>query len=303
MADIFGADLIERELEGEDIGRPATDMAKQKRKVHGLVFRSQRKDRWKEDKRAGKFPAELEQPYIDKEASLSWLKKGKLTFDGERLLTGAQDQALLTKGFMKMAKLSDSDKCRFCHTEVESSSHLMSACQTLMGDGHYTKRHNAVCRYIHWKICNAIGMETKPVWDHEPERSTAHEDFVIYYDKPIPLGRFVEGGAIKPDIVLWDRKSKAAQIIEVSVPNDYGLNRAEREKTNKYQDLKNDLRTTWGLKEIELIPVIVGATGLVKKNLKSNLQAIKGSPSIEEVQLAAIKGTITILKRALSHQS
>ena len=303
MADIFGADLIERELEGEDIGRPATDMAKQKRKVHGFVFRSQRKDRWKEDKRAGKFPAELEQPYIDKEASLSWLKKGKLTFDGERLLTGAQDQALLTKGFMKMAKLSDSDKCRFCHTEVESSSHLMSACQTLMGDGHYTKRHNAVCRYIHWKICNAIGMETKPVWDHEPERSTAHEDFVIYYDKPIPLGRFVEGGAIKPDIVLWDRKAKSAQIIEVSVPNDYGLNRAEREKNNKYQDLKNDLRTTWGLKEIELIPVIVGATGLVKNNLKSNLQAIKGSPSIEEVQLAAIKGTIKILKRALSHQS
>ena len=126
---------------------------------------------------------------------------------------------------------------------------------------------------------------------------------IIYYDKPIPLGRFVEGGPIKPDIVLWDRKAKSAQIIEVSVPNDYGLNRAEREKNNKYQDLKNDLRTTWGLKEIELIPVIVGATGLVKNNLKSNLQAIKRSPSIEEVQLAAIKETIKILKRALSHQS
>ena len=101
---------------------------------------------------------------------------------------------------------------------------------------------------------------------------------------------------------MWDRKSKSAQIIEVSVPNDYGLNRAEREKNNKYQDLKNDLRTTWGLKEIELIPVIVGATGLVKNNLKQHLQAIKGSPAIEEVQLCAIKGTITILKRALSHQ-
>ena len=37
-----------------------------------------------EDKRAGKFPAELDKPYIDKDASLSWLKKGKLTFDGER---------------------------------------------------------------------------------------------------------------------------------------------------------------------------------------------------------------------------
>ena len=146
-------------------------------------------------------------------------------------------------------------------------------------------------------------MNTKPVWEHEPDRSTAHEDFVIFYDKPIPLGRYVDGGAIKPDIVLWDRKSKSAQIIEVSVPNDYGLNRAEREKSNKYQDLKNDLRTTWGLQSIELIPVIVGATGLVKDNLQKYLQSIKGSPALEEIQLCAIKGTISILKRALSHQS
>ena len=112
----------------------------------------------------------------------------------------------------------------------------------------------------------------------------------------------MEGGAIKPDIVVWDRKAKTAQIIEVTVPNDYGLNRAEREKNNKYQDLKNDLRTTWGLTNIELIPVVVGATGLVKNNLSDHLQAIIGKPDIEEVQLAAIKGTITILKRALSHQ-
>ena len=303
MADLFGKDLIERELDEEDANTPATEMAKRKRKAHGSVMRNQRKERWIEDKRAGKFPIELDKPYIDKESSLSWLKKGKLTFDGERILIGAQDQALITNGFKKMAGLSDNDKCRFCHTEVESVSHLTSACQTLMGDGHYTKRHNAVCRYIHWKICNAIGMNTKPVWEHEPDRSTAHEDFVIFYDKPIPLGRYVDGGAIKPDIVLWDRKSKSAQIIEVSVPNDYGLNRAEREKCNKYQDLKNDLRTTWGLQSIELIPVIVGATGLVKDNLQKYLQSIKGSPALEEIQLCAIKGTISILKRALSHQS
>ena len=282
---------------------PATEMAKRKREAHGSVMCNQSKERWIEDKRAGKFPIELDKPYIDKESSLSWLKKGKLTFDGERLLIGAQDQALITNGFKKMAGLSDNDKCRFCHTELESVSHLTSACQTLMGDGHYTKRHNAVCRYIHWKICNAIGMNTKPVWEHEPDRSTAHEDFVIFYDKPIPLGRYVDGGAIKPDIVLWDRKSKSAQIIEVSVPNDYGLNRAEREKCNKYQDLKNDLRTTWGLQSIELIPVIVGATGLVKDNLQKHLQSIKGSPALEEIQLCAIKGTISVPKRALSHQS
>ena len=116
MADLFGADLIEKERDEADRNTPATEMAQKKRKVHGFVLRHQRKERWMEDKRAGKFPAELDKPYIDKDASLSWLKKGKLTFDGERILTGAQDQALLTNGFKKMAKLSDNDKCRFCHT-------------------------------------------------------------------------------------------------------------------------------------------------------------------------------------------
>ena len=57
------------------------------------------------------------------------------------------------------------------------------------------------------------------------------------------------------------------------------------------------MRRTYGLSEIELIPVVIGATGLVKNNLKGHLQ-----PNPEEVQLAAIKGTIRILKRALSHQ-
>ena len=54
--------------------------------------------------------------------------------------------------------------------------------------------------------------------------STMHKEFIIIYDKPIPLRKYVEGGAIKPDIVLWDRQSKSVQIIEVPIPNDYGLN-------------------------------------------------------------------------------
>ena len=49
-----------------------------------------------------------------------------------------------------------------------------------------------------------------------------------------------------------------------------------------------------------LIPVIVGMTGLVKNNLKQHLKAIKHSHlKLEEVQLCAVEGTISILR---SHQ-
>ena len=158
-----------------------------------------------------------------------------------------------------------------------------------------------MCRYLHWSICKHYEIETQAIWLHEPQTITATEDVSIFYDKPIVLGRYVEGGAIKPDIVIWDKKKKEAKIIEVSVPNDFGINRAEREKVNKYQDLKNDLRQTWELENIEIIPVIVGATGLMKTNLKSNLKSIPGSPSAEEIQMVAVTGTVSIIKRALSH--
>ena len=298
MARNFGQSLIEDRMEGK-----ATSAAKGKRKAHSFLEQAEKKERWRMHKRAGRFREELDKCYIDKKASLNWLTKGKLGFDGERMIMGAQDQALLTNGFKKMANISTDDKCRFCHEEVESSSHLVSGCQTLLADGHYTSRHNEVCKYLHWVICREHGIETQPVWDHQPAPTTAHNDIVIFYDKPMQCGRYIDEGAIKPDIVIWNKKERTAQIVEVTVPNDYGLNRAERCKLNKYQDLKSDLRDVWDLKDIDIIPVVVGATGLVKNNLAAYLASIPGSPRLEEVQLNAIKGTVKVLKRALGHKS
>ena len=69
------------------------------------------------------------------------------------------------------------------------------------------------------------------------------------------------GGSIKPDIVVCHSTEKWAKIIEIAVSNDFALNRAGREKRNKYQDLNHDLKDTWNLEKVE----ILGATGLVKK--------------------------------------
>ena len=104
-------------------------------------------------------------------------------------------------------------------------------------------------------------------------------------------------------IVVWNKETRKAIIIDVSVPNDYGLNRAERDKIAKYQNLKNDLKTTWSLQAIDIIPIVIGATGLMKTNLEKYLKAIPGNPSASEAQICAIKGTISILKRTLGYGS
>ena len=77
------------------------------------------------------------------------------------------------------------------------------------------------------------------------------------------------------------------------------MNRAERDKITKYQDLKFALKEEWDLKSIDVIPVIVGATGLMKDNLQQYLDSIPGKPKKYQVQVAAIRGTVSLLKRCL----
>ena len=268
---------------------------------HPYMFteRINKKKRWQNNKRAGRFFEETQKNYIDQKGSFQWLQNGELKFDEERLILAAQDQGLMTNGFKKMCGISTNDQCRFCHKATETTNHILSGCQTLLADGHYTKRHNKVCSYIHWTICNAKDIPTKEVWNHQPEPVAATESTTIYYDKIIPTGRFIESSAIKPDIVVWDHQDKSALIIDVSVPNDFGINRAEREKVCKYQDLKNALKDEWNLKQIEVIPVIIGATGIMKDSLQEYLKSIPGQPKKYEIQIAAIRGTVSLLKKTL----
>ena len=189
------------------------------------------------------------------------------------------------------------------HSAIESPSQLMSGCQILLADGHYTARHNKVCKYPHWKICGEMQLErTQYIWEHEPPQITSNRKVTVFYDKVIQTGRYIKDEAIKPSIVIWNKHEKTALIIDVAVPNDYGLNRGEREKITKYQDLKNDIKTTWSFKEIYIIPVVIGATGMVKQNLKKYIETIPEKPSCYEVQIAAINGTCSILKRSLGYK-
>ena len=143
--------------------------------------------------------------------------------------------------------------CKITNNVVSATLKLnaqvtISGCKILVADGHYTKRHNKVCKYLHRTVFNEKSIPTKEAWLHEPEPVTANENVTIFNDKIIPSGRFIDSGAVTPDIVVCNKKEKSALIIHVSVPNDFGIYRAEIEKVTS----------------IEVIPVIVGATGVMK---------------------------------------
>ena len=231
---------------------------------------------------------------------MEWLRRGVLDYDGERMILAAQDQGLYTNGLKKAIGLIQSDSCRFCHDGVESPSHILSACKVQLGEGRYTTRHNKVCRILHWRLCHHYGLPAGDVsWKHEPPPFLENHQVRITYDRSIPVARHITDGALRPDLVIVDKESNSALIVDVSVPSDYGISRQEREKVIKYQDLKNDMKDTYNLTTVEVIPIILGATGVLKTNFNNYLSKLPCEVTPLELQKEVLRESISILKRAL----
>ena len=96
-----------------------------------------------------------------------------------------------------------------------------------------------------------------------------------------------------------DKCSRKGYIIDVGVPNDNGMGKQEREKVVKIQDLKNDMAYTYNLQTVDIIPVVIGATGLMNTNLHKYLQLILGKVTSLKLLIEVIRETVSMLKRAL----
>jgi len=58
------------------------------------------------------------------------------------------------------------------------------------------------------------------------------------------------------------------------------------------------MQRMWILK-CTIVPVIIGATGIVTRSLKKNLETVPGKHSIDSLQKTAILGTSHIIRKVL----
>ena len=100
----------------------------------------------------------------------------------------------------------------------------------------------------------------------------------------------------KPDKVIQQKKSDRCHIIDVAIPSDYNIQKKATEKMSKYVDLQIECQN----KKVEVIPVIIGTTGIVDKNIKKYVGRIPGCHNIYSLQRSAILGTAHILRKVLS---
>jgi hypothetical protein len=72
----------------------------------------------------------------------------------------------------------------------------------------------------------------------------------------------------------------------------------EDEKKLKYESLCIEIQQMWNLK-CTIIPVIIGATGIVTRSLRKHLEVVPGKHSIDSLQKTAILGTLHIIRKLL----
>ena len=70
----------------------------------------------------------LHEFHTDIEISFQWMKYTGLKGETEGLITAAQDQVLNVRYYNKhIIKHGSTDRCRMCHTQVETVEHIISA--------------------------------------------------------------------------------------------------------------------------------------------------------------------------------
>jgi hypothetical protein len=74
--------------------------------------------------------------------------------------------------------------------------------------------------------------------------------------------------ANRPDIIIKNKKGKTCLLIDVAIPSDKNVIQKEAKKKLKYKNLRIDIQRMWNMKCF-VIPVIIGATGIVSKSLKN----------------------------------
>jgi hypothetical protein len=99
-------------------------------------------------------------------------------------------------------------------------------------------------------------------------------------------------------IIIKNQKDKTCTLTAVAIPADRNVVQQEAEKKLKYRSLCIGIQRMWNLK-CTIIPVIIGATGIVTRGLRKNLEAVPGKHSIVSLQKTAILGTSHIIRKVL----
>ena len=243
----------------------------------------------------GQYNKELNQPYIDKQLSLAWLADARLKGPTEASIFAIQEQAITTKYIEKhQHKTSETDTCRVCNEYKETIHHVISGCPTLAPIS-YLRRHNELTKYIYLTLAEKFQLCTNEKWySYKPNAVLQNDIAKLLWDFPIQTDHEIQHN--KPDIILHEKAKNTAYIIDIAVPSDYNIVNKRAEKLRNYVDLAIELKELWNLDQVKIIPIIIGATGLIHTKFEDDVKRLNIKINIREAQKITLLGTARIVR-------
>ena len=120
-----------------------------------------------------------------------------------------------------------------CYKKSETISHIVSECEN-------------------WKY----NLKRSEKWhEHAPEGVVENEKVKILWDVMIQCDREIKAG--KPDIVVVNKNERSCAIIDIAIPGDIRFSEKEKEKIDRYRELKRKIKRMWNNRTIKVIPVVV----------------------------------------------
>ena len=89
--------------------------------------------------------------------------------------------------------------------------------------------------------------------------------------------------ANRPDVIVNDSVNSTCKMIDMTIAWDTNIAPREIEKKSKYKDLKLEIQRMWQMKT-EVIPVVVGALGTVKKGMVEYIKKASEKATVTEAQ-------------------
>ena len=119
----------------------------------------------------------------------------------------------------------------------------------------------------------------------------------IMWDMPVNTDRTITEN--RPDIIIKDSVNSTCKLIDMSIPPDRNIALKEMDKKSKYKDLELEIQRMWQMKS-EVIPVVVGALGTIKKGMVENIKRVSARATATETQKISMLRSARILRKVLN---
>ena len=139
-----------------------------------------------------------------------------------------------------------------------------------------------------------------PWYQHQPTQVAKNNSTKILWNFSIQTDHEVINN--KPDIIVVDKINKTANLIEVSIPNDYNICNKRLQKIRACTNLSGENKAVWNFNKVQKTPVIVGAVGTFYKKFDddiSKLGLMNHKFRVEEAQKIALLGIAHIVRSFL----